>query len=323
MMIRYLEGSCSADEENTFREWLYQSEENRALFYQTKAVWNYRHVAHFNTDEQLNSAVARLNGKLKLIGQKRRKKVYLSFAKYAAVLFFTLLTAMLMWTSYHHFYGETDLITVQVARTDSSKLVVLNDGSRVWLNSNSRITYPVKFSGAERKVTFSGEAYFEIKHDTLHPFKVKTAGVQVKVLGTSFNLRAYASERKTETVLVEGKVLLQNENDDDLTVLAPGQMAQYDNTSKHLLVKGVNAQQYALWRYGMLTFTHASLNEITQNLAGLYQVHFVMDDSIDRAAVYNFNFRKGQPIDKVMQMLCFIALLSYEKKGNEILIRRK
>jgi transmembrane sensor len=320
MMIRYLERSCSTDEEAAFREWLMQSEENRKLFYETKAVWNYYNAAQSRTEEQLDKAATRLNNSLNRLERGRKRKEYFHLARYAAIFLLVLSTGVLVWTSYNHFYGGPELITVQVALTDSSKLVTLDDGSKIWLNRNSSLTYPAKFSEEERAVIFSGEAYFEVKHDARRPFKVKTANVQVKVLGTSFNLRAYASEGKTETVLMQGKVAVQNNNGENLAVLAPGQMARYDNAGRRLSVRNVDAAQYALWRYGTQTFSHATLYDITQKLSELYRVRFAIDGLVDRSAVYNFSFNKGESIDSVMQMLCFIAPVKYEKKESEIRI---
>lgn len=321
MMLRYLRGECSADEEASFQEWLYQSDENRKQFYEVKALWNYRHEDHFHSKEQLNKASAALGHRIDQAESLRKKQVYIRFARYAASVILALAIPLVLWTTYKHIY-TSGLVTIAVAQTDSSRLVTLQDGSRVWLNSNSSITYPEHFSKEERTVSFSGEAYFEVAHDSLHPFIVQTNSVHVKVLGTSFNVRAYPSEQRTETTLLQGKVIVQNKNGTDLAVLAPGQMAAFDRVNQYLSVKEVDADQYAAWRHGVIVFTNATLADITQELSTLYQVRFVMNDPPD-PALYNFNFRKSQPIEKVMEMLCFVAPLRYHREGNEIIVGRR
>ncbi len=323
LMIRYIQGECSDDEKTIIQEWLLQSEENRKLFYETKALWNYSKVMYFGSEEQLNKAVKNLNRNIQSVELLRKKKLYLRFAKYAAVLVLAMSIPVVIWTTYQHINSNSGLITIAVAQTDSSKLITLSDNTRVWLNSNSSITYPLKFSRSERNVTFSGEAYFEVKHDSLHPFIVKTSNVQVRVLGTSFDVRAYPSEKKTETTLVKGRVIIQNKRGESLAILAPGQLAVFDKTSNYLSIREVDAEQYTHWRYGLITFANASFNDITRKLEEVYQVHFIMRHSEADPATYNFSFRKSQPIDKVLDMLSFIAPLNYNIQGKEIYITSK
>jgi len=319
IMMKYLQGECSPEEETLFLEWLQQSPENKKRFFEYKALWNYRRVKHFGTDDQLNKATIDLHRNIHLAESRRRKQVYLRFARYAAIFIFALALPAL-YTTYHHLYTAPGLITVSIAQTDSSKFVTLSDGSRVWLNSNSSITYPEKFSSVERIVQFTGEGYFEVAHDSLHPFKVQTDNVQVRVLGTSFNVRSYASDRKTETTLVEGKVVIQNKQGNNLAVLTPGQMGEYDKTSQYLSVKAVDTEHYTAWRYGLVSLTNVTLGDITQKLSELYQVHFIINDPTAKQTSYNFSFRKGQSIDKVLEMLGFIAPIRYTVQGKEISI---
>ncbi|HEY5823074.1 MAG TPA: FecR domain-containing protein [Cyclobacteriaceae bacterium] len=320
IMIRYLQGECSGDEETLFLEWLNQSPENKTVFLEYKALWNYRSIKHFGTDEQLNKAAMNLNRNIHLAESRRRKQVYPRVVRYAAIFIFALALPAALYTTYHQLYKDSGLITVSIAQTDSSKFVVLSDGSRIWLNSNSSITYPERFSTNERIVQFTGEAYFEVAHDSLHPFSVQTNNVQVRVLGTSFNVRSYSSERKTETTLVEGKVVIQNKQGNNLAMLTPGQMAEYDKTSQYLSVKAVDTEQYTTWRYGLISLTNVTLEEITQKLSKLYQVHFIINNLKATHTSYNFSFRKDQSLDKVLEMLSFIAPIKYTVQGSEISI---
>jgi transmembrane sensor len=323
LMTKFIQGTCSDSEKLIFLEWLHQSDENRKLFYQTKALWNHRNLKHFETEELLSHAVFTLNQNIDAVERRRKKISYLHFAKYAAIVMLALSIPILFYTLQKHQNIDSNLITITVTQTDSSKAVTLSDGSRIWLNSNSTLIYPAKFNGGERNVTFSGEAYFEIKHDSLHPFKVQTKNLQVKVLGTSFNVRAYPSERKVETTLVKGSVSIQNNQGDHLALLAPGQMAEFDKTSRYLSVKEVDTDLYTSWRYGLIVFTNVTLDEITSKIAELYHVHFVFKTAKDNHMAYNFNFRKSQSIHKVMEMLCFIAPINYQIQEEGIVITEK
>jgi transmembrane sensor len=317
-IIKYLQGQCNPEEEDLFLKWLQESAENKTLFYEQKALLNYRKVQDFGTDEQLNKATAKFYSNIRRSESRRKKQVYLRFARYAAVLLFLLAVPALLYKA-GYFSKNSQLITISIGQTDSSKFVPLSDGSGVWLNSNSSLTYPKTFSENERNVQLTGEAYFEISHDSLHPFKVQTHSIQVKVLGTSFNIRSYTSEKNTETTLVEGKVVIQNKQGNTLAMLAPGQMAEYDKHRQYLAVKTVDPHGYTAWRHGSIVFTNATLDDITGKLSELYQVHFTFKGAKSHTS-YNFSFRKGQSIDKVLEMLSFIAPIKYNVEGNEILI---
>ena len=319
IIIKYLQGQCTPEEEDLFLKWLQESSENKKFFYEQKALLNYRKVKHFGTDEQLNQATAKFYSNVRRSESRRKKQVYLRFARYAAVVLFLLAVPALLYKAGYLSSGS-ELITVSIAQTDSTKFVPLSDGSRVWLNSNSSITYPESFSKSERNVQLTGEAYFEVSHDSLHPFKVQTHNIQVKVLGTSFNVRSYSSEKNTETTLVEGKVVIQNKQGNNLAMLAPGQMAEYDKTNQYLAVKAVDPDGYTAWRRGLMVFTNATLDDITGKLSELYQVHFTIKGARPEHTSYNFSFRKGQSIDKVLEMLSFIAPIKYKVEGKEIFI---
>jgi ferric-dicitrate binding protein FerR (iron transport regulator) len=243
----------------------------------------------------------------------------LRFARYAAIVVFALALPAILYQAYRHNPGNA-LITVSIAQTDSSKLVTLGDGTRVWLNSNSSITYPPKFSETHRTVQFTGEAYFEVAHNKSSPFHVQTNNVRVKVLGTSFNVRSYASGKTVETTLVEGKVAIQNNQGDDLATLTPGQMAAYDKASKHVSVKPVDPRDRTAWRYGVIALNNVPLNDIVAKLTELYQVDITTHGLDANHTAFNFSFRKSEPIDKVLEMLSFIAPVKYTIRNKEIII---
>ncbi len=319
LIIKYLQGQCTPEEEDLFLKWLQESSENKKFFYEQKALLNYPKVIYFGTDEQLSQAAARFHSNVRLSESRRKKHVYLRLARYAAVLLFLLAVPVILYKG-KYFSSDPKLITVSIAQTDSSKFVSLSDGSRVWLNSNSSLTYPETFSKSERNVQLAGEAYFEVAHDSLDPFRVQTHNIQIEVLGTAFNVRSYSSEKNTETILVEGKVVIQNMQGNNLAMLAPGQMAEYDKTGEYLAVKAVDPTGFTAWRHGLIVFTNATLDEITGKLSELYQVHFVINDLKAQHISYNFSFRKGQSIDKVLEMLSFIAPIKYKVQGKEIFI---
>ena len=176
--------------------------------------------------------------------------------------------------------------------------IVLPDGTKVWMNANSSLSYPSKFIGPERLVELHGEAYFEVSKNPEQPFIVKTTYQQVKVLGTHFNINAYDNDLTTQTTLVEGKVEVQHQQQKIL--LTPNQQANFKGTL--LVKKNVDAAEYITWREGYFTFHNATANEIMQQLARWYDLNVRLDDS-------EINERFSGKINKQMNLQEILTVL--------------
>ena len=163
----------------------------------------------------------------------------------------------------------------------------LADGTRIWLNSESRLTYPVCFNGKERRVEMQGEICFQVARDEQKPFVVKTGETAVTVLGTLFNVEAYPENGQVVTTLVEGKVRVEHQGDQ--YTLIPNRQAIVEQ--EVLTVKEVVARDYVSWVNGYFHFTEASLGEIMVKLARWYDVEFFFV----RPELENVHFFIGYP----------------------------
>lgn len=159
--------------------------------------------------------------------------------------------------------------------------VILNDGTSVWLNAGSRLIYPSKFTGNRREVVLFGEAYFEVAKNKDFPFVVKTSAIEVKVLGTKFNVSAYPEDNVIQTVLIEGGVAIQKNGagifDKDL-LLSPNQMASFDKVAMDAKVTNVDAGSYIIWTEGLLKFDDLEMCRVLKRLERYYNVHIVYAD---------------------------------------------
>lgn len=176
--------------------------------------------------------------------------------------------------------------------------IMLPDGTKVWMNANSSLSYPSKFAGSERLVELHGEAYFEVTKNPEQPFVVKTAEQQIKVLGTHFNISAYDNDIATQTTLVEGKVEVQQQQ--QKIVLLPNQQAISKGTTFNK--KNVDATEYITWRDGYFTFHNATANEIMQQLARWYDLNVRLDNS-------EINERFSGKINKQMNLQEILTVL--------------
>ena len=151
--------------------------------------------------------------------------------------------------------------------------MTLADGSQVWLNAGSSVTYPVAFVGNERRVAITGEAYFEVAHNTAMPFKVSKGEMEVTVLGTHFNVNAYDDESDIKVTLLEGsvKVIKGPSTGSGLqTVLKPGQQAQVTNEVK--VVNDADLEQVMAWKNGLFNMKGTDLAALMRQVARWYDV---------------------------------------------------
>jgi transmembrane sensor len=154
----------------------------------------------------------------------------------------------------------------------------LSDGTKVWLNASSSISFPTSFPNDERKVTIIGEAYFEVAKDKSKPFTVTVNNVEVKVLGTHFNINGYSDEAEIKTTLMEGSVLVGKK--DKKVLLKPGQQAEVKNTGGVKVKDLENFDAVLAWKKGMFHFENASLETVLRQLSRWYDVDVVIDKGV-------------------------------------------
>lgn len=196
--------------------------------------------------------------------------------------------------------------------------VRLPDGSKVWLNASSTLRYPSRFSGDERMVELTGEAYFDVEKRKT-PFKVRSSGQIVEVLGTQFNISAYADEPETKTTLVEGAVRLQAGATGKKVLLAPGEQGvlQTNNLTK----QQVDVQQYTAWRNGRFTFDGKPFDAVMRELERWYDIDIRYEGAVPDKEFYGDAFRSSN-LAVVLRML-ESAELAYRMDGRTLTIINK
>lgn len=179
--------------------------------------------------------------------------------------------------------------------------LVLPDGSKVWLNAASSIHYPTLFTGDERLVEITGEAYFEVAHNAAKPFKVKVNNATtIEVLGTHFNVNAYSNEETINTTLLEGAVRVSGTN--GKTVLVPGQQARTSGDGSSKVVNAVNTGKVIAWKNGVFDFEDASLEEVMRQLERWYDIEVVYEKNIPKLEFFG-KMGKDLSLDIVLRGL--------------------
>ena len=168
--------------------------------------------------------------------------------------------------------SASELVYNTLTNPRGSKVInmTLSDGSRIWLNAGSSITYPVTFVGNERNVEVSGEVYFEVAHNAAIPFRVRHGAMEVKVLGTHFNINAYADEPDVKVTLLEGAVKVGNNM--GLVNIKPGEQAIISTNHLPHTSGNINLDQVMAWKNGLFSFTGADLTTVMRQLARWYDL---------------------------------------------------
>ena len=203
----------------------------------------------------------------------------------------------------------------------------LSDGTKVQLNAGSRFAFPQTFNGTKREVHLVGEGFFEVSKNEKQPFIVSTQKVDVKVLGTKFNLSAYSSDNICETVLLEGKVEIQEKGKifNDRIDLKPNQKAIYFNDTKLLTKSNIpDAGIYISWIDGWYNFSNEKLDRVLGKLERFYNVKFIYDESlIGNALPISGKLDLKDSISDVMGVLSSVAKIDYKISNGNIVISMK
>lgn len=199
----------------------------------------------------------------------------------------------------------------------------LADGTGVWLNAGSSLKFPVTFSDSTREVYLEGEGYFEVTH-TGTPFIVNAGNMDVRVLGTSFNISAYTDESTYKTTLVDGKVLVDilGENNSGLMrqELDPGQQAVLDLSSSALTVEEVNTSYFTSWMNGKIEFDNESLEVVMKRLARWYDFEYAFDNPEARAFHFSARFNRDEPVSSIFEMLEMTTDVRFEYRKGTIVV---
>lgn len=196
---------------------------------------------------------------------------------------------------------------------------VLPDGTKVWLNADSKLKFPEQFRGPRRFVELSGEAYFEVTHDEMRPFVVHSDNIDVKVLGTEFCIRSYR-DRPTLATLVQGNVEVTDQSGCQ-TVLQPGQQAETFGGST--TVREVETIYYTAWKDGYFVFENTPLEEIMEELSLWYDCQYFFLNPVAAQIRITARLKKYDEIDVLLNILTKTNEVQIEKKGKAISIRKK
>lgn len=215
--------------------------------------------------------------------------------------------------------AKTDVLNQMIVPFGKHSNIILSDGTRVFLNSGSRLEFPSAFSGKTREVSLEGEAFFEVTPDKTKPFFVKTENFNMKVYGTTFNVQAYHSDDANNVVLVEGKVSMNSvwEPDSPEIFLEPNQKATIANGNSKFVISNVeNTDIYTAWKEGYLTFTNEEISDVLKRVSRYYNIEIVTDLPVNKEKIYGKLDLKDD-LERVLEGIAFISKTKFQKQTDK------
>jgi transmembrane sensor len=320
-ILKYIKGELDAFEKRQIINWIKSSPGNQKKFNLLKAKYissTFSDVS--NTDHSLH---------YRAFVQKLTRKPKLKYTAIAA----SIIILLLLTLGYHY---NSEIIVNQ--NNDSKELmantmintitskgvkseVVLPDGSLVVLNVDSKLTYPKTFNDTIRIVSLIGEAFFDIQHDSTRPFIVDVNEIQIKVLGTTFNVKSYSEDQKIETTLLTGKVEVLKDNETPI-LLEPSQKAVFDKLEHKLQIEEVNSTNIIAWKNGKLVFKNTALRDIAIDLERKYNKKIIINSKHLQDYEYTGTF-DNLTINEILNLLAISSPIKYVINDEEIILELK
>jgi transmembrane sensor len=350
LLEKYCNNSCTEDELLSVLEWFRKSAgtpEGKSLLLrlwedltvddETNRI-NYdllldriHHEVNLNRSKELLQ-IADNN----LVKFRRRENFVKVLTRVAAILLLPVL-CFGMYISYkyqssQHVQASANMAFNEVfSSVDAITKVTLPDGTNVWLNHNSSLRYPSSFQGNFRTTELKGEGYFEVAHNAKIPFIVKTGDVQIKAVGTTFNIMAYPDEARIETSLIDGKVELESiDQQGNITPLAkmkPTDLTIYKKDNSEVSTRTIADDRYFSWKEGRLVFNKEPMGEVAKKLGRWFNVDVRIKDPELLELTYTATF-VHETLPQVLELMALVSPINYsisnrEKAGDGTFTKRK
>jgi transmembrane sensor len=213
--------------------------------------------------------------------------------------------------------GKMQFNTLTNPKGSNVIAMILEDGSKVWLNAGSSLTYPVAFIGKERKVSITGEAYFEVAKNKAMPFRITRDGMLVEVLGTHFNVNAYGDEPHMKVTLLEGAVKISSGNVSGL--LKPGQQAKVKDNDINVQ-SDINVDQVMAWKNGYFSFEKAGITEVMRQISRWYNIEVTYEGKVPDEN-FGGELRRNSKLSSVLKVLEKTGV-AFRIENNRVIVSR-
>ncbi|MDD4515930.1 FecR domain-containing protein [Massilibacteroides sp.] len=311
IIARILNGEASAEEILQFSGWLSADKKNEEEFRRIRSYWR-AEVSQEQANNPLTS-LEKLNKRLtKQPTQKRNRLILLSLSVAAiSLLIFSLSNYYLApadpQETTHYYTYITD---------NNRSAITLEDGTKVFLNKNSRLTYNNHYGKESRNIELTGEAYFEVAHDTLNPFILTMGESSIRVLGTKFNAQSLEDGSEVTATLVEGSIQFQSA--DQQVILLPDQQVCFNKETKRIEIKEVNSYERTLWTRSIIKYKTIPFAELISRLKETYDTEIIIKNAVlrDPELTVSASFDENQSLEEILKVISRSVSMKWTKKDN-------
>lgn len=314
LLLRFLSHGCIPAEMRQIADWIAADPANAQWLFEMEEVWALKQEVKFSQRKQLDEAYKSFTSHLE--NEIPPKTIsFIRFLKYAAAI---LLIGVLSTQLYLLREREPEMNTVEVPKGGHASLI-LSDGTKVWLNAQSKLTYPSHFTGKNRYVYLEGEGFFEVVRNEKHPFIIDSNLLNIKVLGTVFNVKAYPNEA-TVVTLAKGKVEVLIDALKKTIALQPNEQVLYSKEKGVEINKSVDISSLKQWTSGELLFINQPLNGILKELERQFDIVITIEDSILTDELFTCHTQKGVTIQQILTLFKETQLIDYREENKQIMI---
>jgi ferric-dicitrate binding protein FerR (iron transport regulator) len=319
LISKFFENDLPEEIRHKFHRWFAES---GSTYEKTDAMLRIWENCPTEQTEETEKELTKIHKQIAACEKRQTVSLFKRISRIAAILLLPLVSATLTY-----YFAKDKTIIQEVELTEyfvpygERKQLFLSDGSEVWLNSGSLLVCAKTFEGNTRTLYLNGEANFNVARDPDRPFIVKTKSMEVEALGTVFNVLSYPEDEKSITTLESGKVRIMTRHESaQSVVLSPNEQLIYNKTTKQFRKEKVNAEKYARWKEGFLTFQGATFEEIIKTVERKFGVTVNYEVNRFTGRTFTVRFLPEEEIDDVLNILKDIVRFSYRKKENIIYI---
>lgn len=323
LFIKYLQGNCTEKEFEQLLFWIREGALTTSGKGMAQEVWNEFEpeaspVERIKYNQILDKIHHQINvnqnsDRITIQKAPARNRVLSVITRAAAILLLPVLSLLLYTYFSDNGRYANNLNGLEVEAPAGSRMQIeLGDGTKVWLNHGSKLKYPYRFDGKNRKVFLTGEAYFEVAHNRKVPFIVGTNHLEVKATGTAFNVSAYPGDDVVETTLVEGKVILYDSgSSNEIKALLPNECLKFNPQKNVYTLESGNTEKYTAWKDGLLVFKNDSIADIGKKLARWYNVEVEITNEKAKEYTCTATFT-DETLPQVLELLTLPTPVSYQ-----------
>ena len=317
LLIRFLTHTCTPEDLRSIDQWIASGKPNADWLFEMERIWSLKDELRFSDRREIEEAYNRFTLSL---GKSKNAKphfyIYPILKYVAAVIIIGLLGLNLYKMVQPATVGEN---TVEVPKGQRASLM-LSDGTKIWLNSQSKLIYPTQFSDKERNVRLEGEAFFDVAHKEHLPFVVHSPLLAIKVLGTKFNFRDYPDDAEAIVSLSEGKVALNNLlKKEKEAFLLPNERVVLNKKNGRMHVEYSTVSNALQWTNGYLFFDEELLPDVVKELERSYNVKIqIASDTLNTFRFYGNFVHREQNIQEVLEALSATRKIHYIIEGHNI-----